>query len=168
MRKAGPRIPAPIDAAEDGTIIETSPASVALARELARRLVGQGGAALIVDYGPERSGVGDTLQAVERHVFADPWTRPGARDLTAHVDFSALRMAAEREGACSFGPLGQGAWLKELGIDIRAALLAKARPEKAGDIEAARDRLTAPEQMGELFKAMAITAPSWPEPAGFQ
>lgn len=165
VRKAGPRIPAPLAPAEPGTIVETSPASAAVARELARRLTRQGGAALIVDYGHERSGTGDTLQAVEKHGYSDPWTNPGERDLTAHVDFQALARAAAEVRVS--GPITQGEWLREMGIAVRAALLAKAAPDRRQEIEAAMERLTAPDQMGELFKAMALTAPEWPEPAGF-
>ena len=166
-RAPGPLIPAPLAKAEPGTIVETSPASLSVIRELAQRLVGQSGAALIVDYGHDRSGTGDTVQAVERHGFSDPWERPGTRDLTAHVDFSALKQAAEGEGARAFGPTTQHQWLGRMGIDVRAALLAKSAPERAEEIEAVRLRLTAPDQMGTLFKAMALTAPSWPMPAAF-
>jgi SAM-dependent MidA family methyltransferase len=167
-RVPGPLIPAPLAKAEPGTIVETSPASVSVVRELARRLSSQGGAALIIDYGHERSGAGDTLQALERHGFADPWQRPGARDLTAHVDFSALKRAAEGEGARSFGPAAQGEWLTQMGIDVRSALLSKSAPARADEVEAARLRLTAPDKMGTLFKAMALTAPAWPFPASFE
>jgi SAM-dependent MidA family methyltransferase len=167
-RVPGPLIPAPFAKAEPGTIVETSPASLSVLRELAQRLCAQGGAALIVDYGHEKSGTGDTVQAVERHGFTDPWQRPGTRDLTAHVDFSALKRAAEGEGARLFGPTVQGDWLTRMGIEVRAALLAKSDPRRAEEIEAARLRLTAPDQMGTLFKVMALTAPGWPFPAGFE
>ena len=66
-----------------------------------------------------------------------------------------------------FGPTAQGIWLNAMGIKLRAASLAKAAPERAADIVAARIRLTAPDQMGRLFKVMALVAPGWPEPAGF-
>ena len=147
-------------------IAETSPASVEIVAALARRLVRQGGAVLIIDYGHDRPGVGDTLQAVSRHGFADPWEAPGTRDLTAHVDFSALAAAARVEGARSFGPVAQGDWLEAMGIRLRAAALAKASPERTEEIEAARLRLSAPAQMGRLFRVLALIAPDWPEPAG--
>ncbi|MEA3029770.1 MAG: dehydrogenase [ubiquinone] 1 alpha subcomplex assembly factor 7 [Sphingomonadales bacterium] len=159
-------IPAHLRAAPPGTILETSPSSVAILRLLAQRLAARGGAALIVDYGHERSAAGETLQAVRRHRFADPWAEPGESDLTAHVDFEALGAAAEGR-ARVLGPVGQGAWLTALGIDARATVLAGAAPERAAEIEAARDRLVAPEQMGSLFKVMALVAPGWPDPAGF-
>ena len=148
-------------------VTEASPASIAIVRTLARRLAAQGGVALIVDYGHDRPGIGDTLQAVSRHQYADPWQAPGSRDLTAHVDFSALAEAARAEGLRSFGPVGQGDWLEAMGIQLRAASLAKAAPERTEEIAAARDRLTAHSQMGRLFRVLALAAPGWPEPAGF-
>ena len=101
------------------------------------------------------------------HAFADPWTDPGECDLTAHVDFQALGEAAAEAGLRVLGPVAQGAWLSRLGIDARAAALARSSPQRAVDIEAARHRLVAADQMGSLFKAMALAAPSWPDPAGF-
>jgi SAM-dependent MidA family methyltransferase len=154
--------------ARDGEVdTEASPASLTIVADLARRLAAQGGAALIVDYGHDRPGAGDTLQAVSNHEYADPFEAPGERDLTAHVDFHALGEAARAGGVRVFGPAAQGIWLNAMGIKLRAASLAKAAPERAADIAAARVRLTAPDQMGRLFKALALVAPGWPEPAGF-
>lgn len=153
---------------EAGTIVETSPASIIIVRDLARGIATHGGAALIVDYGPERSGTGDTLQAVSNHAYADPWIDPGSRDLTAHVDFQALAEAAEAEGVKVFGPRPQGKWLRAMGIDTRAAALAKAAPEQADDIAAALERLTASDRMGSLFKMLAFVHRDWPTPEGFR
>lgn len=160
-------IPERLRQAAPGSVLETSPASVAIVRELARRLSAQGGAALIIDYGHERTGLGDTLQAVERHGFADPWMRPGERDLTAHVDFEALAEAARSEGVSIHGPGNQGDWLETMGINLRAATLTKSAPDKGREIAVARNRLVAPDQMGTLFKVMALVPPGWPEPEGF-
>jgi NADH dehydrogenase [ubiquinone] 1 alpha subcomplex assembly factor 7 len=153
--------------APSGTIIETSPAALGVVREIASRLARQGGAALIIDYGHERTAPGDTLQSVSGHQYADPWADPGERDLTAHVDFQALAEAAQGERVRVLGPKPQGEWLKAMGIDVRAAALAKAAPHLAADIEAARERLTADDQMGKLFKVMALVAPDWPDPVAF-
>ncbi|HEX2764171.1 MAG TPA: SAM-dependent methyltransferase [Allosphingosinicella sp.] len=160
-------IPADLRGAPAGTMIETSPASLATVRMLARRVRLHGGAALIVDYGHDRTSAGDTLQAVSRHGFADPWAEPGERDLTVHVDFESLGRAAAEAGARVSGPVGQGDFLDRLGLRARAAALARAAPERADEIEAARHRLTSPEAMGTLFRVLAVTAPSWPEPEGF-
>jgi SAM-dependent MidA family methyltransferase len=160
-------IPFHLRAADPGAIIETSPASVAIVRTLARRLLAKGGAALIIDYGYEGPAVGDTLQAVRGHQYANPFEDPGEADLTAHVDFATLKEAAEAEGLTVHGPVTQGAFLTALGVDARAEALARAAPERAEGIAVDRDRLVGEEQMGELFKAIALTAPGWPVPAGF-
>jgi SAM-dependent MidA family methyltransferase len=156
-----------VRAAPAGSILEVSPTASAVARLLAHRLARQGGVALIVDYGHARTALGETLQAVRGHAFADPWAEPGENDLTVHVDFEALAAAAAAEGVRVLGPVPQGTWLTALGIDARTAALAAAAPERAAEMEAARARLVAPEQMGTLFKAMALVAPGWPDPAGF-
>jgi len=163
------RVPGP--AAEppraEGGIVEHSPAGEAVMQRLCGLLAQAGGAALIIDYGHERHSSGDTLQAVARHAFADPWQRPGEQDLTAHVDFEALADIAREEGVRTFGPIGQGAFLRALGIDLRTASLAKAAPERTEELVLARERLTAPEHMGILFKVLALTGRGWPAPEGF-
>jgi NADH dehydrogenase [ubiquinone] 1 alpha subcomplex assembly factor 7 len=150
-----------------GSIIESCPAAVAIVHTLASRIVAQGGAAILIDYGYAEHAAGDTLQAVHAHAYADPFARPGTSDLTAHVDFAALAEAARAEGATVYGPVDQGHWLEALGLSARAEMLAKAAPDRSDEIAAARARLADADQMGTLFKAMAIVAPGWPAPAGF-
>jgi SAM-dependent MidA family methyltransferase len=168
---SGPRLdailPDHVREAPIGSVIETSPASAAIARQLGHRLAMQGGAALIVDYGYEGPAVGDTLQAVRGHAYANPFEEPGERDLTAHVDFATLGEAARAEGARSYGPVGQGALLDALGIRARAERLAQSAPGRRGEIDAAVSRLTGADAMGSLFKALALTGSDWPQPAGF-
>ena len=160
-------IPETLRDAAPGAIIETSPSGVAVIRALARRLVTQGGAAIIVDYGYRGPAIGDTLQAVRGHGFANPFEAPGEQDLTAHVDFATLLAAAVAEGASIYGPVEQGMLLTALGIDERLAALARSAPDRAEVLLTGRTRLVAPDQMGSLFKAIAITAPGWPVPGGF-
>ncbi len=150
-----------------GSIIETSPASIAIVRALAKRVAGQGGAALIVDYGYDGPALGETLQAVKGHGFANPFDAPGAHDLSAHVDFATLASMAALSGARVSGPVPQGDFLGILGIMERAAALGRAQPDRGTEIAAAHHRLTHPEEMGHLFRAMALTAPDWPAPEGF-
>jgi NADH dehydrogenase [ubiquinone] 1 alpha subcomplex assembly factor 7 len=160
-------IPKHLRIADPGAILETSPASVAILRALAKRLLEQGGTALIIDYGYQGPATGDTLQAVRGHQYVNPFEDPGEADLTAHVDFATLREAAEAEGLVAWGPVTQGAFLTTLGIDARAEALARAAPDRAEGIAADRDRLVSEEAMGDLFKVIALTAPGWPAPEGF-
>jgi NADH dehydrogenase [ubiquinone] 1 alpha subcomplex assembly factor 7 len=160
-------VPAPLRDAAPGAILETSPASIAIARALAQRLVAQGGAALIADYGHEGPALGETLQAVKGHKPVNPFDAPGEHDLSAHVDFAPIKAIAELAGARVAGPVPQGPWLEALGIGARTAALCAASPDRADEFAQARKRLTSVKEMGALFKALAITSPAWPEPAGF-
>jgi len=135
---------------------------------LARRIAGHGGAALVIDYGHAATGFGDTLQAVRGHRYADPLADPGESDLTTQVDFAALARTARREGARTHGPIPQGEFLRRLGIAQRAARLKQtATPQQAADIDSALARLTAADQMGELFKVLAIADPKLGALPGF-
>jgi SAM-dependent MidA family methyltransferase len=151
----------------DGEVIETSPTRDEAVAAITRRLAKQGGIALLIDYGHARSAPGDTLQAVRDHRFAPVFDKPGEQDLTSHVDFGAVARTAQEAGAAGTPLVTQGEWLRRLGIEARTQALAKANPECADDVRAALDRLTAPDQMGELFKVMAVHSRDWPVPAGF-
>ncbi len=161
----------PLDAlpreAADGAVVEIGEVGLAWTAALAARLVRDGGAALILDYGTARSLPGDSLQALRDGRPADPLADPGCADLTAHVDFAALARAARRAGAAVHGPVGQGAFLGGLGLGPRTARLAAARPDQAAALRDAAARLAAPERMGTLFKALCLTHPGAPEPPGF-
>jgi NADH dehydrogenase [ubiquinone] 1 alpha subcomplex assembly factor 7 len=151
-------LPEALRAAADGAIYEWRDDHVAAG--LAERLVRDGGAALIIDYGHTKSAAGDTLQAVRGHRFADPLAEPGLADITAHVDFAALARAAERAGARTHGPVTQSAFLHRLGIVERAERLkAGATTLQVVGIEAALDRLVGRDAMGDLFKVLAIADP---------
>ncbi|WP_422516749.1 class I SAM-dependent methyltransferase [Sphingomonas sp. 3-13AW] len=162
-----PIVPEALRDAPPGSILETAPAAVGVMRQLAKRLVAQGGTALVIDYGYTGPAIGDSLQAVRDHGFVNPFDTPGEVDLTAHVDFGTLMEAARVEDAQVHGPIEQGFLLTALGIDSRVATLALASPERAQQIAEDRERLVAPDKMGALFKAIAVTAPDWPVPAGF-
>jgi NADH dehydrogenase [ubiquinone] 1 alpha subcomplex assembly factor 7 len=154
--------------AAPGAIAEVSPAIRELMARLGTRLAREAGAALFLDYGPARSGLGDSLQALRGHRAADPLGEAGQADLTAHVDFAAAAAAARAAGCSAHGPIEQGAFLRILGIEQRAAMLAaKAGPQDRAAIAAALHRLIAPAQMGSLFKALALAAPTVTELAGF-
>ena len=156
-------------AAPAGSIVEQAPARDALAAALAARIAAVGGAALIVDYGHDCPGIGDTLQAVRRHRRHGVLDDPGSADLTAHVDFFALAAAARQVGACAFGPVPQGEFLRALGIEERAARLRRdASAEQREAIDAALRRLIGVDEMGMLFKALAIYHPEQGVPPGFE
>jgi len=166
-RRANARVPQALHHAPEGSIHESALVGAAIMLTLARRLMRQGGVALIIDYGYEGPALGDTLQAVRNHRFADPFADAGENDLTAHVDFTLLANAARQEGLAVYGPVGQGAFLEQLGIGARAQALAGSAPEREEEIVTARRRLVDADQMGDLFKVLAVAHPEWPRPEGF-
>ena len=161
-------VPQAVAGAPPGAVYEWRSGDVVA--EIARRVGTHGGAALVIDYGHSESALGETLQAVGHHGFVDPLAAPGEVDLTAHVDFAALARAAGAAGARVHGPLSQGAFLRRLGIEARAAALrAHATAAQTADIDAALARLVGAggATMGELFKAVAFADPKLGALPGF-
>jgi SAM-dependent MidA family methyltransferase len=155
---------------QNGEVLEVNPAGHRFVFELGGRLVKQGGAALLIDYGHTVTGFGDTLQALRAHRYIDPLALPGDCDLTAHVDFAAMARTAAATGAAVYGPIDQGDFLRAIGIDLRTKALAeRAGPERAEELQLARNRLVGKGrgEMGGLFKAMAVANRSLPPPPGF-
>ena len=153
----------------DGSILEIRPAANAVIAALAKRTKDAPIAALIIDYGHEATECGDTLQAVSRHKFANPLEAPGNVDLTAHVDFGALRDTAHGNDLAAYGPKPQRALLLELGLEARLERLCEdAGPEQREALMAGAERLVGPAAMGVLFKALAITSKDLPPPPTFE
>jgi SAM-dependent MidA family methyltransferase len=141
-----------------------------LVAEICSRLHTHPGAALFIDYGHSQSGLGDTLQAVRAHAFADPLSSPGEVDLTAHVDFAAVARIAKQCVIDVHGPVEQRIFFERVGIAARAEKLrANALSQQAAAIDAALVRLTGSgrENMGSLFKVIALTSPKLAPPPGF-
>ncbi|HEY7244450.1 MAG TPA: SAM-dependent methyltransferase [Xanthobacteraceae bacterium] len=162
-------LPAALRTAGIGQIFEWRSDKVAL--EIGRRVVRSDGVALILDYGHVEPAIGETLQAVREHDYADPLEAPGLADLTAHVDFHAVAQAAEAMGARVHGPVTQATLLRRLGIRQRAAVLrANAPASYAATINAALERLTNEDRsgMGSLVKAIALSSPKVEALPGFE
>lgn len=147
----------------DNAVVEICPAAPPIVASIAERIQTHGGAALIIDYGDWTSR-GDTFQALRNHRFADPLAEPGLADLTAHVDFAALARAAN-PAATAYTT--QGAMLHRLGISARSARLAAqlTGPQLQAHV-AATHRLTDAQEMGSLFKVLAIHPAGTPTPPG--
>ena len=123
----------------------------------------KGGAALIVDYGHTRSGFADTLQALRGHQHVSVLEAPGLCDLTAHVNFEALARAASFAPLRSRRLLGQGEFLLALGLLERAGQLGADKSEDDQErIRGEVERLAAHDQMGDLFKVLAIAPDTVP------
>lgn len=79
-----------LSASETRNVVEVSPKTGLIVEEMCERIVSDGGAALIADYG-HNGEKGDTFRAFKNHKLHDPLAEPGQADLTADVDFNYIR-----------------------------------------------------------------------------
>lgn len=148
----------PLPDAPLGSIREVNEAALEFCKALAaRNAVG-----LFIDYGPAESAPGESVQAIRNGAFADPLAHPGEADITAHVDFAAIKRAVHAQG-----PVKQNHFLTTLGLYQRSDFLAQRHPDKAMGLRLSVQRLTAPEAMGSLFKVLAICPDQLPPLPGF-
>ena len=149
-------LPDGADAAPEGAVFEIAPAREALMAGISARIARDGGAALFIDYGHLRPGLGDTLQAVRRHAYDDVLANPGEADLTSHVDFFALARSAQAHGL-EARTTTQGQFLLGLGLLERAGALGAATDEVTRErLRGEVERLAGPEAMGDLFKVLCV------------
>ena len=159
-----------------GTIMEVCPEGLALIQDFALRIEECKGAALMIDYGNE--GSRDTLRAFRKHEQVDVLSSPGTVDVTADVDFAALKNAVNHDLQMSrkkmnqgdedvktnvlphaFGPTTQGQFLASMGAVERTIKLIEddsTTDEQADDLCTALERLVSEEEMGQRFKVLAI------------
>lgn len=159
--------PAEVRGAYSGEILELPAGGAEAMQRIARKVALQGGAILAIDYGYGRTQTGETLQAVKDHAFASPLAEPGSADISAHVNFGLLADAAKAAGLAVPPLASQGEFLLLLGLGERAKALARANPHEAANIARAVERLSAPAQMGTLFKVLCAHSPGL-KPAGLK
>jgi NADH dehydrogenase [ubiquinone] 1 alpha subcomplex assembly factor 7 len=160
-------LPAADDDAPEGAVREIAPGLDALIYEVERRLHDAPARALFIDYGYVAPEGSDTLQALSRHRKVDPLDAPGEADLTAHVDFARVAYLAREAGLHIEGPAPQDHFLHALGIELRANMLTRANPSHGARVAREVRRLTHADEMGALFKAICLSSPNLPPPAGF-
>ncbi|NVJ71546.1 MAG: SAM-dependent methyltransferase [Alphaproteobacteria bacterium] len=161
-------VPASLLGAPEGSALEVCPAAISISANIAEHLSQHGGAALYIDYGYAHSAPGDTFQALKQHEFTNPFSEPGKADLTAHVAFDRLAESSLGKGTKAFGTNEQGAFLMAIGLGLRAQKLATRADDKAQmQILSELKRLTAPDEMGTLFKVLAVQHPGLSNPPGF-
>jgi NADH dehydrogenase [ubiquinone] 1 alpha subcomplex assembly factor 7 len=165
---------------ETGDRIEVSPDSWDTMRKMAEMLDRNGGVGLAIDYGQDRAQ-GYTLRAIRQHKIVHPMSDPGSADLSADVDFLALKNAAKPvpskshlytlsearihmltlllSGISTYGPVTQGHFLRSLGIETRLKMLLQGAKssERALDMIKSYERLVNPKQMGDIYKVLAFS-----------
>ncbi|GGC98315.1 SAM-dependent methyltransferase [Undibacterium terreum] len=152
-----------------GYMTEVHPVAAGFMRSLAQMLCngreasGKGAAAILIDYGfpaaeyyLEQRMQGTLMCHYRHHSHPDPFYLPGLQDITAHVDFSAMAIAASEAGLDVIAYMSQAGFLLEAGIgeilmrtpaDDPLAYLPQAN---------ALQKLISPAEMGELFKVLIL------------
>ena len=151
------------DTLPEGYLTEIHPVACGFMASLARMFEGGRGAAFLFDYGfPAHEyyvdqRVGGTLMCHYRHhAHPEPFYLPGLQDITAHVDFTAMALAAQDAGLEVLGYMNQASFLLGCGI---GELLLRTDPEDAMRYlpqSKAVQKLVSPAEMGELFKVLAV------------
>ena len=146
-------------------LTEIHPQAEAFMHSLGERL--QQGVAFFLDYGfPEHEyyhlqrHMGTLMCHQDHRSDADPLSDIGRKDITAHVNFTAMALAAQSAGLNCLGYTSQAHFLINSGL---LALL-----EKAPVVERQKAQMLIQDhEMGELFKVMALGAGNSWEPMGF-
>ncbi|MES2153103.1 MAG: SAM-dependent methyltransferase [Pseudomonadota bacterium] len=149
------------DTLPEGYLSEVHPVATGFMASLGRML-GQG-AAILLDYGfpaheyylAQRTG-GTLMCHYRHHSHPDPFYLPGLQDITAHVDFTAMALAAQDAGLDVMAYMNQAAFL--LGAGIGELLLATdpADARRYLPQAGALQKLVSPAEMGELFKVLVV------------
>ena len=154
--------------APDNALLEFSPATLGIFKTIADNTSKKGGAALLIDYGYLKPNFKSSIQAVHGHKMVDPLSNPGTNDISCHVDFQSILHESQFFELNFHGPIPQGEFLISMGINERAERLKHGSSiQQINDIDIAVKRLTAREEMGELFKVIGLTPKDSPTPPGF-
>ena len=148
----------------DGYLTEVHPIQQGFMRSLSEMLIAGGrGSAVLIDYGfPAReyylaSRASGTLMCHYRHhAHGDPFYMLGLQDITAHVDFTAMALAAVEGGAQVLAYLNQAAFLIAAGLPELMQTLSPEDTQQWLPTANAVQQLTSPAEMGELFKVLII------------
>jgi SAM-dependent MidA family methyltransferase len=151
------------DSLPEGYLTELHPVACGFMGSLASMFEGGKGAAILLDYGfpaheyyvDQRSG-GTLMCHYRHHSHPDPFYLPGLQDITSHVDFTAMALAAQEAGLPVLGYMNQAGFLLGCGI---GDLLMRTDPNDVVRYlpqSKAVHKLVAPSEMGELFKVLIV------------
>jgi NADH dehydrogenase [ubiquinone] 1 alpha subcomplex assembly factor 7 len=160
--------------AKDGAVVEESPESIKTVKSISKYISDNEGVALIIDYGYEINPefrrsyqYTPTLQGIKQHKYIPILSDFGNVDLSAHVDFWAIKKASIVHNVKTWHTVSQGKFLIACGIGLRLKYLIKENKSLFDILIRQYDRLTGVDQMGELFKVIAITSNDEIIPLGF-
>jgi SAM-dependent MidA family methyltransferase len=162
LARIGAQIPQ-ADNLVDGYLTEVHAVGCGFMATVARMLAAGKGAAILIDYGfPAHEyyldqRIGGTLMCHYRHhAHPEPFYLPGLQDITAHVDFTAMALAAQDAGADVLAYMNQSSFLLAAGIGELIQAFDPADVKHYLPQASALQILVSPAEMGELFKVLVI------------
>jgi SAM-dependent MidA family methyltransferase len=151
------------DQLPEGYLTEVHALACGFMASLAHMLAAGKGAAILLDYGfpaheyylDQRSS-GTLMCHYRHHAHPEPFYLPGLQDITAHVDFTAMALAAQDAGADVLAYMNQAAFLLGAGIGELLLQHDPADPLRYLPHANALHKLVSPAEMGELFKVLVV------------
>jgi SAM-dependent MidA family methyltransferase len=151
------------DTLPGGYLTEVHPVGTAFMATLAQMLAGGKGAAILFDYGfpaheyyVDQRSEGTLMCHYRHHAHPDPFYLPGLQDITAHVDFTAMALAAQDAGLEVLAYMNQASFLLAAGIGELLMQLDPLDPRRYLPQARAMQKLVSPAEMGELFKVLVV------------
>ena len=149
---------------EPGERVEVSPTALGCMKQIAAAFEGRSGFAVLIDYGytREQQLAGrhrDTIMTYRRHTTGgSPYEAPGEQDITAHVNFSALRSVAGIHGLEPLALLTQSQFLLGIGeaTQFSDAFDGCRLPQERAKVALQLKHLISPEGMGETFQVLVL------------
>jgi SAM-dependent MidA family methyltransferase len=150
---------------DEGERVEAPLLSLTWIDRIAAALDKRRGFLVLIDYGytREQQLAGrhrDTLMTYRRHVATpSPYEAPGEQDITAHVNFTALRARGVERGLDTLALLTQSQFLIGIGEETQFAdAFQDCRlPQEQGKVALQLKHLISPEAMGETFQVLLMS-----------
>ena len=150
---------------QEGERVEAPLASLTWMDRIANAFRGRRGFAIFIDYGYTREEQlagrhRDTVMSYRRHIAStSPYEAPGEQDITAHVNFTALRARAVERGLKPLGLLTQSQFLIGIGEETQFAdAFQDCRlPQEHAKVALQLKHLISPAGMGETFQVLLMS-----------
>lgn len=154
-------------------LTEFCPAASGLIRSLTDVL--EKGVILMIDYGfgaaeyyhPQRN-LGTLMCHYQHYAHTNPLMNVGLQDITAHVNFTQIALAAEAHGIRLSGYVNQAQFLINCGILDVLSQTSPTDMAAYAPLAAAAQKLLSPAEMGELFKVIGFTKNMYEALIGFK
>ena len=151
---------------EEGERVEATLVALEWMQRIAEAFQGRRGFVVLIDYGYTREEQlagrhRDTIMSYRQHtVSASPYEAPGEQDITAHVNFTAIRERGHQHGLEPVALLTQSQFLIGIGEETQFAdAFQECKfPQERAKVALQLKHLISPTGMGETFQVLLMSA----------